>query len=87
MMELLGVARCYPRRHWLHALALAGQDQAFEVERCPAPLRLAPQPRQERRQPTLDLTLPAPDRRRFHRAPPPRPSSRQELSAKHKVAG
>ena len=59
MVQLLGVGRRHPCRHGLHALALAGQDQALEVDRRPAPLRLAPQPLQERLEPALQLILPA----------------------------
>src|SRR3954463_15755073 len=59
MVQLLGVGRRYPCRHRLHALALAGQEQALEVDRRPAPLRLAPQPLQERLEPALQLILPA----------------------------
>ena len=59
VMQLLGITRCYPRRHGLDALALAGQDQAFEVDRRPMPLRLAPQPLQKRFQPAIKVVLPA----------------------------
>jgi hypothetical protein len=40
-------------------IALAGQDQAFEVDRRPLPLRLALQPLQKRFQPALEVVFPA----------------------------
>ena len=83
MVQLLGVGRRHPSRHRLDALALAGQDQPLEVERCPVSLRLAPQPRQERCQPALKLTLPAFHRQATHCAPPLRdPCSRNIRTAR-----
>src|SRR3954469_13131708 len=86
VVQLLGIGRGHPRGHRLDALALARQDQALEVERRPAPLLLAPQPRQERPEPPFEFGLPTVSRRPLHRAPPPRASLRQERSAELKVA-
>jgi hypothetical protein len=48
MVQLLGLTGRHPGGHRLDALALAGPDQALEVDRRPAPLLLAPQAIEER---------------------------------------
>src|SRR3954464_13974731 len=73
VVQLLRATGCHPGRQRLDALALPRQDQALEVDRPPAPLRLAAQCRQERRQPALQRALPAPQRLALsHRFPPAR---------------
>src|SRR4051794_28160452 len=67
VVQLLEVARRDTRGHRLHALALAGHDQALEVEGRPAPLLLAPQPPEERLEPPSEFGLPAVSRRPLHR--------------------
>jgi hypothetical protein len=59
VVQLLEIAGGDARGHRLDALALAGQDQALEVDRRPAPLLLALQPRQERLEPAFELGFPA----------------------------
>jgi hypothetical protein len=58
VMQLLDVIRRHAPGHRLDALALAGQEQALQVDRRPAPLRLAREPLQERLQPPLERLLP-----------------------------
>jgi hypothetical protein len=87
VVQLLRVAWGHPRRHRLDALALAGQDQALEVERRPASLGLTPQALQERLQPAFQLLLPTLCRWSGHHAPPPRASLGYERSASPNVAG
>src|SRR3954452_4139126 len=67
VVQLLEVARRHARGHRLAALPFARQQQALEVEGRPAPLLLAPEPRQERLEPTFQLVLPASRRWPVHR--------------------
>jgi hypothetical protein len=59
VMQVLDVARRDTGRHRLHALALARQEQAAQVERRPAALFGAGQGGQERGQPRVQLCQPS----------------------------
>src|SRR5829696_445616 len=59
MMELIVVGCRCPRRHRLHALALAGTDQTRNIERTHPPPRLVAQMAQKRPEPAPKLVLPA----------------------------
>ena len=59
MMQLVVVARRPSRRHRLDALAVARPNQPSNVERTHPSARLVSEPRQERRKPPLQISIPA----------------------------
>ena len=69
MVHLLVLTRGDPRRERLGALALAGPDQATQVDRCPASPGRVPEDSQQRLKPALELTLPSSWSVLFHTGP------------------
>ena len=69
VVQLLDLARADAGRHRLHALALAGQQQALHIQRRPAPLLRPRQCRQERRKPGVQLRNPGLSLAIRHRRP------------------
>ena len=74
MVQLVVAAQAEPRRHGLEALALAGPDQAPQVDGCPPPPLLVAQPRHERLEPVLKLLAPV-HTRHDHRPETHRPGT------------
>jgi hypothetical protein len=67
VVHLLDVVRGYARAYGLHALAVPGQKQTQDVQRCPLPSPLVAERVQERSEPPIE-TL-APIGREFHPSP------------------